>query len=135
MNFIRGLPPELEEAAIVDGAGTMTTLFKIILPLMKPAIATITLFIVVGNWNDWFSGIILMDTPTKYPLQSYLQSIISPTANITLIDPKNLELLKKINERTFRAAQIFIAMFPVLALYPFLQKYFTKGLVMGSVKG
>lgn len=135
MNFIRDLPSEIEEAAFVDGAGPMTILFRIILPLMKPALATISLFIIVGNWNEWFTGIILMDTPTKYPLQSYLQSIISPESNLVLIDPKNLELLKKINERTFRAAQIFIAMFPVLVLYPFLQKYFTKGLVLGSVKG
>jgi putative aldouronate transport system permease protein len=135
MNFIRDLPSEIEEAAFVDGAGPMTMLFRIILPLMKPALATISLFIIVGNWNEWFNGIILMDVPSKYPLQSYLQSIISPASNLVLIDPKNLELLKKINERTFRAAQIFIAMFPVLILYPFLQKYFTKGLVLGSVKG
>ncbi len=135
MNFIRDLPAELEEAAVVDGGGPLTILFRIILPLMKPALATISLFVIVGNWNEWFTGIILMDHPSKYPLQSYLQSIISPTTNIQLIDPKNLDLLKKINERTFKAAQIFIAMFPVLVLYPFLQKYFTKGLVLGSVKG
>ena len=135
MNFIRDLPAELEEAAFVDGAGPLTILFRIILPLMKPAIATITLFVVVGHWNEWFSSIILMNHPNKYPLQTYLQSIISPDANIQLIDPKNLDMLKQINERTFRAAQIFIAMVPVLALYPFLQKFFTKGLVLGSVKG
>ena len=135
MNFIRDLPAELEEAAFVDGSGPLTILFRIIFPLMKPAIATISLFVIVGNWNEWFTGLILMDHPSKYPLQTYLQTIISPTAKISLIDPKNLELMKKINERTFRASQIFIAMFPVLVVYPFLQKYFTKGLVLGSVKG
>ncbi len=135
MNFLRNMPEEIEEAAIIDGAGPLTTLFKIILPLTKASLATISLFIIVGQWNEWFHGIILMDTPDKYPLQSYLQTIISPTSQVTTVDSKNIEQLMKISDRTFRASQIFLAMFPVLIVYPFLQKYFTKGLVMGSVKG
>ncbi len=135
MNFLREMPQDIEEAAKIDGAGVVTIITKILLPLAKPCIATISLFVIVGQWNEWFNGIILMDNPTKYPLQSYLQSIVAPDSKITVVDTNNLAQLKNISDRTFKAAQIFLAMFPVLAIYPFLQKYFTKGLVMGSVKG
>lgn len=141
MNFFRDMPKEIEEAAIVDGAGPITTLIRIIVPLAKPPIATIALFIIVTHWNEWFKGIILMNTPEKYPLQTYLQSVIAPTAqemsvsSQSAMSPADLERMREISDRTFKAAQIFVAMVPVLMIYPFLQKYFTKGLVLGSVKG
>ncbi|MNN79348.1 hypothetical protein D3C81_1959850 [compost metagenome] len=89
---------------------------------------------VVGHWNSWFDGLIYMNSPANYPLQSYLQTIV--IGNDPSMVPTN-ELLdaSKISDRTFKAAQVFLAAFPVLVLYPFLQKYFMKGLVMGSVKG
>jgi putative aldouronate transport system permease protein len=134
MNFFRGLPKEIEDAAFMDGAGPVRTLASIYVPLSTACIATITLFTIVQHWNSWLDGIILMDTLEQYPLQSYLQSIL------VQVDPKkinalNLEKTKAISERTFRAAQIAIAMVPIFAAYPFLQKHFTKGIVMGSVKG
>jgi putative aldouronate transport system permease protein len=134
MNFIRDLPEELEEAACIDGAPALTILFRIILPLSTPAIATVMLFCMVGHWNSWFDGILYMNNPKHYPLQSFLQTVIV-TYDVRKVSSKDLELLKVISDKTTRAAQIFVGTFPILITYPFLQKYFTKGLVMGSVKG
>lgn len=134
MNFFRNLPKEIEEAAFIDGAGPMLVLFKIFLPLSLPCIATITLFTVVGHWNSWFDGIILMDSTKMYPLQSYLQSLLVQV-DPRKITSRDLSAMSTVNNRTFKAAQIFIATLPILLMYPFLQKYFTKGIVLGSVKG
>lgn len=133
LNFFRSLPRELEEAAYVDGAGHLTTLFKIFLPLSLPAIATITLFTAVGHWNSWFDGLIYMNSPDKYPLQSYLQTIIIQTdySSISEDQVKNLAL---ISDRTIKASQLFLGALPILLVYPFLQRYFMKGIVLGSVK-
>jgi putative aldouronate transport system permease protein len=76
MNFIRQMPQEIEDAAMVDGAGVFTRLVRIMLPLLKPALATVGLFCTVGHWNDWFSGVIYMQSPADYPLQSYLQTML-----------------------------------------------------------
>jgi len=136
MNFMRGLPHEIEEAALIDGAGPITVLTRVILPLLKPALATIGLFCVVAHWNDWFSGIIFMNRPDNYPLQSYLQTLLQNIEAILRQSTGNYaELLNRVNARTGRAAQLFLGMIPILAIYPFLQKYFTSGLVLGSVKG
>ena len=137
MNFFRQLPREISESAVVDGAGHFTSLFVIFIPLSLPSLATITLFTVVGHWNDWFSGLVLMTSPEKYPLQTYLQSIVvvRDTATLVTASKETLEMLSKISDRTLKSSQIFIAAIPVLLLYPFLQKYFMKGLVLGSVKG
>lgn len=134
MNFFRNLPKEIEEAAYMDGAGHWRVLWSIYCPLSKPAIATITLFMVVGHWNSWFDGLIYMNSPAHYPLQSYLQTIIIGN-DPSMVPTNELLDMSKISDRTFKAAQVFLAAFPVLVLYPFLQKYFMKGLVMGSVKG
>jgi putative aldouronate transport system permease protein len=136
MNFIRGLPEELEEAAKIDGAGYFKILIRIILPVLKPALATVGLFCIVGHWNSWFDGIIYMNDTAKYPLQSYLQSLLQ---NFDQIMQKSgtdyAKLLSMMNARTGRAAQLFLGAIPIMLIYPFLQKYFTKGLVLGSVKG
>jgi putative aldouronate transport system permease protein len=133
-NAFRNIPKELEEAAAIDGAGHWTILFKILLPLSLPVLATVTLFVVVAHWNSWFDGLILMNSPAKYPLQSYLQTIII-NPDPRLLTERDLALLKVINDRTTRAAEIFIAMVPILVMYPFLQRYFTTGIKLGSVKG
>lgn len=137
MNFFRQLPKEISESAIVDGAGHWTILWKMYLPLSIPSLATLVLFTTVGHWNNWFDGMILMSSPKNYPLQTYLQSIIvvrdmSTMSNAT---QEQLKELSQISDRTLKSAQIFLAAAPVLILYPFLQKYFMKGLVLGSVKG
>jgi putative aldouronate transport system permease protein len=134
MNFFRDLPREIEEAAYIDGSGYITTLLKIYLPLSKPALATITLFTLVGHWNAWFDGLIYMNSPKNYPLQSYLRTIVITLDTSTLSSSEQLHVTD-ISDRTFKAAQVFLAAVPVLMIYPFLQKYFMKGLVLGSVKG
>jgi putative aldouronate transport system permease protein len=138
MNFIRQMPKEIEEAAMIDGAGIFKRLVKVMLPLIKPAIATVALFCIVGHWNDWFSGIIYMQNPAKYPLQSYLQTLLQTMEEILRLaerDPILLQLLTDANARTGRAAQLFLGAIPMIIIYPFLQRYFTTGLVLGSVKG
>lgn len=133
-NSFRTIPKELEEAAAMDGAGHWTVLLKILLPMSLPVLATVTLFVAVGHWNSWFDGLILMNSTDKYPLQSYLQTVVvSPDPR--MLTERDLDLLKVISNRTTRAAQIFIAMVPVLLVYPFLQRYFTTGIKLGSVKG
>lgn len=136
MNFIRGLPEEIEESAIIDGAGPLHILTRVLLPLLKPALATVGLFSIVGHWNSWFDGIIYMNDPTKYPLQSYLQTLLQSFEQILLKSGTDYtQLLSMMNARTGRAAQMFLGAIPILLVYPFLQKYFTEGLVLGSVKG
>jgi putative aldouronate transport system permease protein len=135
MNFFRTIPREIEEAAIIDGASHARILAAIYLPVSAPAIATLTLFCIVNHWNSWFDGLIFMNTPEKYPLQTYLQTIVVSRDLSFLKNVKDLKILEEVSDRTGKAAQIFIAALPVLAVYPFLQKYFTKGIVLGSVKG
>ncbi|MEC0126991.1 carbohydrate ABC transporter permease [Paenibacillus pabuli] len=136
MNFIRGLPEEIEESAIIDGAGPVQVLLRILLPLLKPALATVGLFSIVAHWNSWFDGIIYMNNPANYPLQSYLQTLLQSFEQIMLKSGSDYtQLLSMMNARTGRAAQMFLGAIPILLVYPFLQKYFTKGLVLGSVKG
>lgn len=139
MNYMRSLPKELEEAAYIDGAGHFQTLLRVILPVCTPTLATVTLFSFVGHWNSWYDGMIYMNTVDKYPLQTYLQTIvINPEAffrNATNISAELGNFLNLVSARTTNAAQLFLATIPILCVYPFLQKYFTTGLVMGSVKG
>ncbi|MCL2060141.1 MAG: carbohydrate ABC transporter permease [Oscillospiraceae bacterium] len=136
MNFMRQLPAELDEAASIDGAGPFMTLLLVIIPISKPALATVGLFSIVSHWNEWFNGIIYMQSLNNYPLQSYLQTMIRNFDQILRQAGNDyVTLLALMNARTGRAAQLFLGALPVLMIYPFLQKYFTTGLVMGSVKG
>lgn len=134
MNFYRNLPREIEESAFIDGADHLVVLIKLYVPLSAPAVATVALFSIVGHWNSWFDGLIYLNTPSMYPLQTFLYMVgtaITQGATTT----ENVEYMREISDRTLRSAQLVIAMVPVLIAYPFLQKYFTKGIVMGSVKG
>jgi putative aldouronate transport system permease protein len=134
LNFFKSLPPELDESALMDGASAWQTLWKIALPLSKPAVATLTLFCIVTHWNSWFEGLILMNNPIHYPLQSYLQTVIV-NRDLSLLTSADIATLATVSERTSRAAQVFVATLPVLLVYPFLQKYFAEGIMLGSVKG
>jgi putative aldouronate transport system permease protein len=134
LNFFRQLPKELEESALMDGASQIRILISIYLPLSIPAIATLIIFDTVGHWNEWFNALIYMNSVDKYPLQSYMQGIIV-TPKFELNDIQQIALMAKISGKTFKAAQILIATVPVLAVYPFLQKYFIKGMTLGSLKG
>lgn len=139
MNYMRSLPNELQEAAHIDGAGHLQTLIRIILPVCLPTLATVTLFSFVGHWNSWFDGMLYMKTVDKYPLQTYLQTVvINPEAffrNTTNVSEQLATYMNLVNARTTNAAQLFLATIPILLVYPFLQRFFTAGLVIGSVKG
>jgi putative aldouronate transport system permease protein len=136
MNFIRNLPPELEEAAMIDGAGHFRILLSVLLPVLKPALATVGLFAFVFHWNDWFTGALFMRSSSMYPLQTYLQTLLVNFRDLMRLSGTDYQqLLARMNEQTGRAAQLFLGLVPTLLVYPFLQKYFTKGLVVGSVKG
>ncbi|MCQ6559385.1 carbohydrate ABC transporter permease [Paenibacillus mendelii] len=138
LNFFRGTPKEIQEAALVDGCTHWKLLWKIMVPISMPALATILLFTCVGQWNSWFDGLIYMNSPTNYPLQTYLQTLVVSTELFTAggnLTAEDMKALAEVSDRTTKASQIFMAALPVLVLYPFLQKYFMKGIVLGSVKG
>jgi len=134
LNFFRGLPKELEESCFIDGAGHLRTLWSIYVPLSLPGLATVGLFTIVGHWNAWFDGLILMNKPEHYPLSSYLQTIII-NFDFSQVKQEDIHKLSQISTRTSKAAQIIVGALPILLAYPFLQKYFVKGIVLGSVKG
>jgi len=136
MNFIRGLPEELQEAARMDGATEFQLLRRVVLPLLKPSLATVGLFCIVAHWNDWFGGIIYMSSREKYPLATYMQTLLRNFESLMRQAGTNYsQLVAQINVQTGRAAQLFLGALPVMLVYPFLQKYFTSGLTLGSVKG
>ena len=134
LNFFRHVPSELEDAALIDGAGHFRTLFRIYVPCSLPAIATLTLFCTVGHWNAWFDGLIYMNSVANYPLQSYLRTVIIDINALMTLNP-DASVIRDLSDRTLKCAQIIIATIPVLMVYPFLQKYFISGLTLGSVKG
>jgi putative aldouronate transport system permease protein len=133
LNFYREVPHELEDAAYIDGAGHLRTLWQIYVPMSMPAIATITLFCVVGHWNAWFDGMIYMKG-NHYPLQTYLQSIVIKF-DFNTMSVSEAQRLAKLNDRSVKAAQMIVAAIPILLVYPYLQKYFVAGIRLGSVKG
>ena len=136
MNFIRGLPEDLKDSAMIDGAGPLRVLLYIMLPLLTPSIATVGLFSIVSHWNDWFGGLIYMQNPQNYPLQTYMQYMLQRIDQIIQTAQGDyMEIVARMNARSGRAAQLFMGALPVMLVYPFLQKYFTTGLVLGSVKG
>lgn len=134
LNFFRAVPNELEEAALIDGASHLRTLLQIYIPVSKPAIATISLFCMVGHWNAWFDGMIYINSPSKVPLQTYLRSVII-SMDMSQMMGDDWELMQQLADQSLRCAQIMIAVIPILCVYPFLQRYFVTGIVLGSVKG
>jgi len=133
VNFFRNLPKELDEAALVDGAGPWRMLVVLYAPLALPVLATVTLFTIVYHWNEFFHGLVLTSGQSHYPLQTYIQQMV------VVIDAANMteDQYKRLNElynQTLNAAKIFIAMIPVLLVYPFLQRFFIHGITLGSVK-
>jgi putative aldouronate transport system permease protein len=137
MNFMRSsIPQAIEEAAAVDGAGHWRTLFMVVLPMSGPSLASLGLFTMIGHWNAWFDGMFYMNNPNNYPMATYLATqIMSNNQNMTNMTPEQLAQLVLLSERTVRAAQLFISIIPILVIYPFLQRFFVKGIVVGSVKG
>lgn len=135
MNFLRGLPQAVGEMASIDGAGHWRILFQIFLPMSLPALASLLLFTMIGHWNSWFDGMFYMNTPKKYPMATFLATqILNNNKNISNVTPEQLALLVSMNEKTMRSAQLFLSIVPILIVYPLLQKFFIKGIVIGSVK-
>ncbi len=134
LNFFRQTPRELEEAAIIDGASQWRIMWQIYVPTSLAALATVALLSTVYHWNEWFNGILYMKNPDQYPLQSYLRTIVIDM-KLTNMGANDWQALALVSDKTVKCAQIFLASLPILLVYPFLQRYFVKGMVLGSVKG
>lgn len=134
------IPDTLFEAAKIDGAGHWRIFFQIVLPLFKAGLATIALFNVVGRWNDWFTGLMYIQDANLVPIQTMLQKIqqqldfLKNNAAVTGT-PDGIQMMKQLPTQSLRMACVVIVVLPVLAAYPFFQRYFVQGLTMGSVKG
>ncbi len=136
MNFFYGVPKALEEAAIVDGASQLQVLIKIMVPCAKPAIATVSLFSIVGSWNDFLGGLIYMQKVKDYPIMTYIQSLSIDLQELvnSSMNSAALENIAELSNKNLNAAKIVVAVIPLLLIYPFLQRYLISGIVMGSVK-
>lgn len=134
INFFRNVPYELNEAATVDGAGPLQILFRVYIPVSLPSLACLLLFAFVGHWNSYFDGLLYINDLNKQPLQTYIYQI-SAVLNPQTMTPEQLREASKLSDLTLNSAKVIIAMLPILALYPFLQKYFVTGMTLGSVKG
>ena len=131
-NFLIQIPASLEESARMDGAGVFAILFKIIAPLSKPILATLALFYGVGKWNDWFTGVMFINNPKLLPIQNLLHEM-----NNIGGDPTGPSIFRPdafLMDVSVKMAVTIIATIPIVAVYPFLQRYFVKGIFMGSVK-
>lgn len=131
-NFFEQLPPDLEEAAKLDGAGPLRIFGQIILPLVKPALATIVLFYIVDRWNEWFHASLFLGDGKLWTVQLQLRQILWATNAFTANLPP--EAGRKPFSEGIKAASVIVTMVPIMAVYPFLQKYFVKGVMIGAIK-
>ena len=136
-NFIMAIDKALEESAYIDGAGQITILYKIISPVCKPVIATISLFTAVMHWNSWFDSLIFIRDENKIVMQLVLQRMVLQAAFLEehLLSNFRRETGMQVSTITLRAATAVTIIIPIILLYPFLQKYFVKGIMIGSLKG
>lgn len=136
-NYYRGIPAELVEAAKIDGAGEYRIFFRIMFPLAKPVVATISLFISLNYWNDWWLGIMLIDNADRQPLQLLLRTItsniqfLSSAGNVNAI----AQAASSLPSEGIKMATCIVTIGPIILVYPFVQKYFVKGIMVGAVKG
>jgi putative aldouronate transport system permease protein len=133
-SYFQGLPRELEESAIIDGANDMQVLMHIMLPLAVPVIGTLTLFYAVGYWNQFFPAVIFINSGNKQPLQVILRDLIWSTA-LAYQTASPDQYTKRAGIEALKSASVIVAAIPMLVAYPFLQRYFIKGITLGAVKG
>lgn len=140
--FLQGIPEELEESARIDGYGDLQIFLRIILPLSGPVLATIALFIGVAHWNDWFAGAYYVSNKDMIPVQTLLQQMLTEAEALSTSMQRaaqqggqTVSMMTGATPESLRMALLVITVFPILCIYPFLQKYFVKGVMIGSVKG
>jgi putative aldouronate transport system permease protein len=133
MNFFRGINKSLFESAEIDGANDFIILLRVALPLSMASVATLTLFQLVGHWNEWFAATIYINDRSKWPLQTLLSQMLS-SIDYSSFSASEVSRLKLLSDQSFRGAMIVFATLPILCVYPFMQKYFISGITVGSVK-
>ncbi|WP_068505525.1 carbohydrate ABC transporter permease [Paenibacillus kribbensis] len=132
-NFFDQVPAEISEAAAMDGCNAFRTWYTVVLPLSLPALATFGLFFAVGYWNQFFAALLYLNNPAEWPIQVLLQNMLLSASNIDLVAPG--QQVETPPTEMLKMASIIVAIVPILAVYPFVQKHFAKGALMGSVKG
>ncbi len=133
-NFFEALPGELEESAKIDGAGDWRLFFQIVLPISKPVVAVIALWVAVYQWNAWLDALVYMNDPSKLVLQLFLRrTVIDET--ISIVPDLGILDQSQLVQENLEAAVIMMILLPILLVYPFIQRYFAKGILLGSVKG
>lgn len=139
--FFNNIPHDLSESAYLDGASELTVLFRIIMPLSKPLLATFALFAIVGVWNSWFNALLYLNDQSRYPLQLLLRNYLFVIDSAQLQQRSgvgasaNPLMQREIDPKAVRMAMIVITMFPIMMTYPYFQKYFMKGVMIGAIKG
>ena len=134
-SFVSAIPIALVESAKIDGAGEFRTFIQIVLPLLKSGLATIGLFMALGYWNDWYNAMLYLNTSEKYPLQYMLYDLLQQTQALARIASQAGIRVESLPSNTLKLAMAVVATGPIILLYPFVQKYFVKGVTIGSVKG
>ena len=135
VSFFRGIPESLEEAARIDGANDFQIFIRIILPLSLPVLATIALFHGVYQWNDYFTGVIYINNPDLQPIQTFLYRVVAQsTSNQMLINAPGSVVTSTVTSQSIKYATMVVTTLPIVIVYPFLQKYFVKGMLIGSIK-
>ncbi len=136
-SFMSGIPDSISESAKMDGAGEFTIFLKLILPLSKPVLAAMGLFIALNYWNDWFNAMLFIDKSNMMPLQYYLHNLLASTEGLnkmrSQLPPGFIQTSSP--SESLKMAMTVITIGPIILLYPYLQKYFVKGIMVGSVKG
>jgi putative aldouronate transport system permease protein len=133
--FFREIPPGLEEAARIDGANDFAIFYKVVIPVSMPVIATIALFHGVYQWNDYFTGMIFINNQDLQPIQTYLFRVIAQSSSNLMMTAAPGGITKTVTSQSIKLATMVVTTMPIVLVYPFLQKYFVKGLMIGSIKG
>ncbi|UCF97871.1 MAG: carbohydrate ABC transporter permease [Spirochaetaceae bacterium] len=134
-NYFQTIPDSLEESAFIDGAGELTILFRIFIPLSKPVIAAIGLFYIIWNWNIFMPAVFFITHPSKYTIQVVLRDILTQHMLEDTLPFEQSAMMTEAGPEGIQAAVTIVAMIPIMAIYPFIQKYFTRGIMIGSIKG